>query len=631
MTPLRRTLYTIVLLLLAFLSAERANAQPACDPEVEIKRFLKAEYGRGPQTVLAFDHQTQQWSAYIWKDNRLSSLGSPDFESAFTNKPRLFLPKGEQPIVLVVNTDPMLFATSFTGATEAPIEDLASLQKLAGLLGGFVSAKVALLPPEFDPQAAGRALSATVRIAMAPEKRVQADANLWDPVKSLLEQLKKPTEDIGTALDTLKKPGGELEAQLQTINAANAEIKNYLQMIESRSAGGIEPRSRFDQLASSPSQLAEVEKRFDEIAAAAAALQNVKPVCPVALAALRDAARLFRTPLPDNKLPEKRAAVDAFLKALESIDADPGCAALNAPVLKIKESLKELHRDGAGPPSAQGATPEQDRALRPLVEGLNAYLSQVDQRSTALKATNELMAKRGDTSKVAGAVDVTLQRRKDHLLSNDPCSLVTGVLEVTRPGAGDTDLRWSQVRSEGFKIVVDSPYKDSVTLNNHATDLTPGYELRRAGRWDFDVDVATVYTELADPEFSAVDDDKSATTPPIIEQTGEKTRAGELGMFVSFQRRLTGRDQFSFGPQIGAGLSTDHPAFFAGFGIGISRYAKLGFGWTWQRVKELKDNKIGDPVAKTEDIKTRDAFDDNYYISLSITLDELPFFKAPDK
>lgn len=306
-------------------------------------------------------------------------------------------------------------------------------------------------------------------------------------------------------------------------------------------------------------------------------------------------------------------------------------AVLRRPIQAVKERLIALHANGVGPPSNGGAEPAQDRALRPLIESLNAYLTLVSRRSDAIKAADELMAKRGDAAKVAGAVQKTIELRDRSLLRKDPCSLIAGVLQVPRPGAGQTELKWSQIRSETFKVVADSPYKDVITPS-HPTEVTTGYELKRTGRWSFDVDVATIYTEIADPVFAAVDPDKDPNTMnSVIGQTDEKGRAGKLGLFVSFQRRVGKGSQFSFGPQIGAGFNTDHPSIFAGFGIGISRYAKLGFGWSVQQIKELRKAKIGDPVAKTEDITTRDAFGNNYYVSLSITLDELPFFKAPEE
>ena len=623
----RRFLTVTAALLTCFLVAGQASSQPAsdCKTKEQIDLYLR---GRGPARVLAFDHATQRWMAFQWNGTKQTPLPEGDFESAFTNKPRLFVEKRTQPIILVVNTNPMLFNTTFSGATEAPIDDLANLQRLATLLGGVLSAEVALLPPGRGPQEPQEELTAA-RSAM-PLLRKAADDSLWVPANSILTQLQTPADTITKALTGLRQPHNELETQLQGVNELNAEIRSYLQLIESRSPGGIEPRPN---LAVDRKRQPQVEASFDKIATARKALQDTKPVCPGTLEALRNAVRLFRTPLPKDKLPEKRAAVDGFLKALDSIKKDdPNCeAALNERALQIKELLLALHEDD-GPPSENGADPAQDKVLRPLVEGLTAYLTLVDQRVAALKATDELMAKRGDGAKVAGTVDATLLRRAElRKVSEDPCYLIAGVVEVKRPGSDETDLRWSQIRSEGFKIVADSPYKDLVTLN-HPTDVTAGYELQQAGRWSFDVDVATIYTELADPVFTAVDPDNDPETKNnVIGQTDEKGRAGELGLFVTFKRRINQGDLFTFGPQIGAGFDTDHPSFFAGFGIGISRYAKLGFGWSWQRIKELKDAKPGDPVATTEDIAIRDVFDDNYYVSLSITLDELPFFSAPEE
>lgn len=180
-----------------------------------------------------------------------------------------------------------------------------------------------------------------------------------------------------------------------------------------------------------------------------------------------------------------------------------------------------------------------------------------------------------------------------------------------------------------------APFKDSVVLR-HATDVSSSYEIQRAWRWGFDVDVATVYTEIASAVFTSVPTLNLATTEPddtvnIVRQTDEQGRAGELTMFLSLQwrPRQGAASTFSIGPQLGAGLSTDHPAIFAGVGFGLGRYVKLGVGWNWQEVKELRNQKVDQILGLGESVQTRDAFDDGYYVSLSITLDELPFFKAP--
>lgn len=631
-----RTLLTSAVVSLTwFMATTPAMPQAACDPERQLRVYLE-ERQQSATDVLAFDHQTQLWTAYRWEDRQLARIGTPAFEPSFTNKPRLLVAEGTQPLVLIINTNPLLFSTVFTGATEAPIEDLANLQQLTALLGGFLSTTVAGLRPEFEespPAETPVPLDVQMRAAsvelegFVTEPASEIDPILRDNGRTIIDGIQDSATAIRRALAELQSPRSELEAQLRRVNEANAEIKSYLQLIESHGATEVEPR-RFDDLEAIQ---AGMENSFGRIDRGRATLRNTIPICQEPLTALRDAIRLFRAPLPE-KPPEKKIAIDQFLSALDSIGAELDCpTVLTRPIQAIKSRLLALHANGAGPPSDAGAAPAQDRALRPLVESLNAYLTLVARRSEAIKAADDLMAKRGDAAKVAGAVQRTIDLRDRRLLRRDPCSLIAGVLEVPRPGAGQTELKWSQIRSETFKVVADSPYKDVVTIN-HPIEVTAGYDLKRTGRWSFDVDVATIYTEIADPVFVAVDDDDPNTTTKVIGQTDEKGRAGELGLFVSFQRRFGGKgDQFSFGPQIGAGFDTDHPSVFAGFGLGISRYAKLGFGLTAQQIKELRKAKIGDPVAKTEDITTRDVFDYNYYVSLSITLDELPFFKAPEE
>lgn len=119
-----------------------APAAGACAEEAAIEAYLCAKLPGFSGLVLTFNHQRvdPQTRARAWSWN--SKFLTPQTKDAgfvvdFEGKPSWSLDAKQQFLVLVTETNPLVFATEFTEAKEENIADLADLQKIAGLIGGF--------------------------------------------------------------------------------------------------------------------------------------------------------------------------------------------------------------------------------------------------------------------------------------------------------------------------------------------------------------------------------------------------------------------------------------------------------------------------------------------------------------
>jgi hypothetical protein len=611
----------------------------ACNkPQTQLESYLAKHYSQQPLVVLALDHQTQEWTGYRW-DSKAKTLTplvtDSELKLPFTNKPRVFLGKDEvdRLAIFVTNTNPLLFATKHTGATVAEIEDLATLQKLAGLLGGFISAGIAAGVPEFERLEAldiPTVEAAHETLVLAQKALVPIDGDvkeLREHAELIAGLLKTQGANIKDALGGLEKPRSSFADDLQSLAEAGSEIKSFVQLVENDSLAEVGTPG-FPRLSVTASSLARHAAAIDE---KRLAVKNTQPVCIGSLAALRDALRLLRQP---HKEPgELKTAEDGYKRSLEALADLRGCNPTNLGI-SIDRIRKLLEK--RTPLSAVDPTKEkEDQILRLLFLAVDSYLTLVDQHKAGLESAGKLLSEAGTSAKVAEAVQAFNARFTKHHVASDVCSLRSGVIEVPRRKEIAEKLPWTKVGTESFQVVADSPFKDAV-LFRHAADISASYEIQRASNWEFDVDAATIYTEVASPVYSAVPEPNTATPDPedttsFIRQTDEEGRAGELALFLSLQwrSRREARNFFSIGPQLGAGLNADHPALFVGFGVGLGRYVKLGLGYNWQRVKELRDQKADQLLGSGEAIQLRDGFDHGFYGALSITIDNLPFFKAP--
>ena len=215
------------------------------------------------------------------------------------------------------------------------------------------------------------------------------------------------------------------------------------------------------------------------------------------------------------------------------------------------------------------------------------------------------------------------ERRRQSFLDDDPCSLTSGVLEVTRLTGNQVDVGWSRIRTESLKIVANPRYTDALVLRREK-EVSTKYKLARPMAADLDVDVAVTYTPLQDRTYAAREQTPTpeGSDPVFVPHLqDESTRAGELADFLTARRWLVS-------PQIGFGIQVDEPKIFLGLSGG-PKFFKLSGGWTWQQVQALGRGQVEGqtPLSSADELSTRDTFINDWYVALAITIDDLPFFK----
>lgn len=152
-----------------------------------------------------------------------------------------------------------------------------------------------------------------------------------------------------------------------------------------------------------------------------------------------------------------------------------------------------------------------------------------------------------------------------------------------------------------------------------------------------------VYTTITDPTFGAVHANKDTQ---VIGRTSEDSRSGAIVILGSL--RLISAFAPNSKPRwaefcldLGAGLDVKKPSLFLGVSVEILRYARIGFGQTWQVVTRLDDGLqeaqygsdglpipgTGTTLLSTGDIRTRNTVTSRPYVSLTFAVDALPFFQ----
>jgi len=149
-----------------------------------------------------------------------------------------------------------------------------------------------------------------------------------------------------------------------------------------------------------------------------------------------------------------------------------------------------------------------------------------------------------------------------------------------------------------------------------------------------DITAAMTFTGLSDPQFGTVTEKAGTTEHPdatkqVIAKKDEKKRSGKVAAFVEFPiftnggvpvRRIVGA--------IGVGTDSSITALFAGISFRATSALHIGGGMTWQSVKTLDGQKLGDTVTADTDIKRKDKRDHSWYLSLSFSFGSVSLFKG---
>lgn len=192
-------------------------------------------------------------------------------------------------------------------------------------------------------------------------------------------------------------------------------------------------------------------------------------------------------------------------------------------------------------------------------------------------------------------------------------------------------LPWNKAQSHSIVVKADSPYVKELTLSREPS-LEHPFRLESATGQVLGYGIGIIYTPLYEHGWTAVAPPGSTTK--VITETKRETRAGDLAAFLSYRFTQHWPHTAFIEPivDLGVGVTSDRPAFFLGGALQIGRVARLGYGWSPQRITRLAPGQeVGvTEVASNDDIRTRKAFElKNSYVSLVFALDSLSLFNRP--
>ena len=551
-----------------YCSADATPDDCVCDPFERVRDSTAAP-------VLAFDHQTESWRAY----SGIPPLGrvsrGQDLEMDVSGNPTAYLPKGAELLVLIERTNPLLYSVTLGESKEVDVDGLADLQKLAGLFGGVLGAAV----------------------------RTRAEAGRTLSMPSGLHQLVPSTMITMNVLDGLEKEFREARNLVRKLTKATTSAVATIQENElGRTQPAINCAVDAPPVTEVDGQLTRLRSEIDKIS----------PDCPDHLPAFEQYVNLLEA--EPRKQPKLKSRMQALFDS-SSCDIKPGSLQVydGTDTSTLQESVARMSDD-------TDLQRERTRFLDDAVRQVE-FRKNLDELIASAAA---LVKDWPVTVKTAGQLEVFGRRCSEAIVG---ASIGTWIIADDRQFA----IRWDKMQVHKLKLAVDSPFSASVAAVRPAK-LEPTYKVAWRGGPLFDVGFGVTYTSLKAPTYGAVED-PSDSDAKVIAETDEESRAGEFALFLNyrvFQHLWPKTRSWSVHPalDLGAGLDTDAPSFFAGISIGVGRFLRLGAGRTWQQIKVLEGQTLGQSIGSADDIKTRDKFEDETYFMVVFSFGSLKPFSG---
>ena len=581
----------------------------SCDPTAQITNFLERQHPSDAMKVVTYDAEENLWRGYAWNPNAGSEkrLLLLDDGSIFYRKrsgiPRMALSPKEPFSVLVTNINPLAYSARTTQITTANIEDLATLQQLASLFGDLLvsGAKVASYSdlPSHVSVSGDKMTFALQRVIATTPTLGQIATDLKEALETYLTPHAVGVKTVNTTAKRILQTAQQLDERFGAFTA-------FVQRVEDRVPDLAVPTD----ISTLPISAEDLSNDLRQLDTQRTSLRNNVPTCTSTIAAALELVQLRVRGVPE-KAADRTDALNRYLTLLndltqESLDADSCNAQLQKPLTQLASWLTSNR--------LETALDEKDRPdLAQIAYLLSGTTSVLTKRTSTITEANDLLSRQALLGRAASTLNVLVTRMQPYLRLSDPCALKYGVIEIPRPQGRSTTIPWAEFDTETVKLTPDPTFKDRVQLK-HA-EVTSTLEIARLRRWEFDTDIALTYTNVVDPDFGLV--------AGKVDRTAEKSHAGDLGLFMTMKPK-----DRAFGAQFGLGLG-GYPAAFLGGALQLGPWVKISAGGTAQRVKTLAGGqREGETsLASKEDIKTKDTFDNGWYLGLSITVDNLPFFK----
>jgi len=533
--------------------------------------------------ALTYDHRLRDWTV----DASIAKRTDEDVNGI----PTVDVGRGQTIIVVVTNTNPLLYTATPGEIKLQPIEQFSDLQKLAGLVGGNISALLAA--------------------------RANKDA--------ILGMSTGPIKDAAEALSGAADAyiAGQKLADCVTDNVQRAT--NFVQAVE------------LGRTADYPRDLPLCD---DQILTGEA----VRSLTPKLGRARQTLARRC-VALPESVVallaanPSDRAAVLEAVAKYKATTLATDCAGWHDAPNVVRQVDIQIVQPIEN--ALISGSPSLGHVYAGLEQNFGEEVRTLASTAKGVKAAEDPLAKLVAALPAIGKAAENLDIFRERLLQNVTSNLSLCSSDSSRrcvsqsavatfivvPGGPSRVTRWESLHSRPIKIAADSPYVADVVARRSAVDTS--YNLRSNLASIFDVGVSVTKTDLEAPTFGAVKGTDNITRVAIVDQ---ESQSGKLALMLNIvPLRLWDVPKFfqPFGVQVGASTDTGKPALYWGVSYGFGKYVRVGWGGTSQRVTTLRDlNPLGSMIGSTADIRTRKRYENDHYWSLMVSIRALRLFSS---
>jgi hypothetical protein len=531
--------------------------------------------------TLVFDHRQRDWIA--------GSAIADRTEEDVNGIPTVDLGRKERLLVVVTNTNPLLFTVTAQDIKLENVEQFADLKTLAGLIGGNISAILAVRASQ----------DAVIGIS---------DTAIDRAIKGF---------DAAAAAYIAAQPLADCVSE--HVFAASS----FIQAVEA---------GRTDEYPLAPKKCGDQLLTGEVVRNVTRTLTSHRKTLVRRCAALPDSIVGILAADP-TKVDAVTAAITAYKANTRLVDCsawqeEPNLVGVvNAQIVDRIEGEIASGGSNLQPLYAElrGDFEEKARVLAALVKGMKAVEEQIVKliggaAAMAKAAENlELFRERVFANAIATpapcAIDATAR-----CIGADKLAAF-----IIVPGGPSRVTRWESLHTRPIKIAADSPYAADVVTRRTAVDTS--YKFRSKLPSIFDLGVAVTRTDLESPVFGAVKDSEGKTRVAIVDQ---ETRSGRMALMLNIvPLRLWNTHKFiePLGIQIGASPDSAKPGLFWGLSYGLGKYVRVGWGGTSQRVDTLRsETPLGKEIASKDDIRKRQAYKNDHYWSLMISIRALRLF-----
>lgn len=513
--------------------------------------------------VIAFSHDTRSWRGVY-------GVAPADIDLSKDGAPNVLSSNGRNVVAVVESTNPLLYTAEAGAITETDAPVVADLTKLLGPLGDAIAAIMAQAEDLLSETTTARMQAA--QDAIAP---VRCAVEHWTRAQTFIQRVeKRRSAEYKQLAQECNGIGSD------TLAAQFTAIENALQALRDPALCVTQAKALHAFLDTSPRNVTALETARNALALGAGC---------------------------EAKFNELLANIDGRIRALKAARTEGQVAA------------------------AQHAWREEGQADRAALQRL-IDIENVISRGDALLVA----AKRTEIRNLIADIERFEARLVRTLATLDRKTPPKAVTTADVPDwfvvpNGTIAVAWEKNRTRTLNVKKATEFAEGIVAQRPA-DVATSYGAASLSASLVEVNVSLTHTQLSSPVFDMVSEPDPANPGMrrnVIARTDEDERSGKLAVFAAYPvlHHFTAEPWARrVGLELGVGTDTNNPALFLGASWKLNRAIRLGLGSTWQQVKALDGQKIGDPISAATDIKRRNELESSWYASFSFNLGSLSLF-----